>query len=158
VAYPVLICVLLLLLQTVINNELDKPKYRCGCKCIPVNGTGTCQNVCGPQYSTLDQVSTCPIASPPKWPALMQVPRPEYRAAHDTYLPFADLPDSSCQLSGSCPATVLFTGSNQTLAQSIFSLFSVHLFHFFLYFYFFCPSYNLLQFSALILISLLLVG
>ncbi|KAF3322079.1 ABC transporter A family member 7 [Carex littledalei] len=118
VAYPVLICVLLISLQTLINNEIDKPKYQCGCKCIPVNGTGKCQNVCGPQYSTLDQVGSCAIENPPEWPALMQVPRPEFSAVRDVYLPFADLPDSSCQLSGSCPATVLFTGQNQTFAQT----------------------------------------
>jgi hypothetical protein len=119
VAYPFIICVLLILIQILINNEIDKPKYQCGCTCIPVNGTGTCQKVCGPQYSTLDQVGSCAVASPSKWPAMMQVPRPEYRAARNVYLPFADLPDSSCQLSGSCPATVLFTGQNQTLAQTL---------------------------------------
>ncbi|KAF3320383.1 ABC transporter A family member 7-like protein [Carex littledalei] len=119
VAYPVLICVLLIIMQSLINKEINKPKYQCGCKCIPVNGNGTCQNVCGRQYSTLDQVSSCPIANPPEWPALMQVSSPQFRAARDVYLPFADLPDSSCRLSGSCPATVLFTGQNQTLAQTL---------------------------------------
>ncbi|KAJ4769649.1 Abc transporter a family member 7 [Rhynchospora pubera] len=119
VAYPVLICLLLIIMQSVINSELDKPKYRCGCSCVPLNGTGTCQTVCGPQYSTLDQVASCPITSPPEWPALMQVPRPQYRAARDANLQFPDLPDSSCQLSGSCPATLLFTGHNQTLSQTL---------------------------------------
>ncbi|XP_078149465.1 ABC transporter A family member 7-like [Carex rostrata] len=119
VAYPVLICVLLIILQTLINNEIDKPKYKCGCKCIPVNGTGKCQNVCGPQYSTFDQVGSCAVENPTKWPALMQVPRPEFRAVRDVYLPFLDLPDSSCRLSGSCPATVLFTGQNQTFVQTL---------------------------------------
>ncbi|KAF3320351.1 ABC transporter A family member 7-like protein [Carex littledalei] len=119
VAYPFIVCVLLLIMKTLINNEFDNPKYQCGCMCIPVNGTGTCQKVCGPQYSTLDQVANCPIANPPEWPALMQVPLPEFHAARDVYLPFADLTDSSCRLSDSCPATVLFTGQNQTLAQTL---------------------------------------
>ncbi|XP_078149970.1 ABC transporter A family member 7-like isoform X3 [Carex rostrata] len=119
VAYPFIVCVLLLIMKTLINNEFDNPMYQCGCTCIPVNGTGTCQKVCGPQYSTLDQVAKCPIANPPEWPALMQVPLSEFRVARDAYLPFADLPDSSCRLSGSCPATVLFTGQNQTLAQTL---------------------------------------
>lgn len=120
VVYPILICVLLIILQAVINNELEKPMYQCGCTCIPVKGTGTCQKVCGSQYSTLTQVGSCAIPNPPEGPALMQVPLPEFRAVRNVYLPFADLPGSSCRFSGSCPATVLFTGQNQTLARSTY--------------------------------------
>ncbi|XP_072982182.1 ABC transporter A family member 7-like [Typha latifolia] len=112
IAFPVLLCVLLVIIQNLINSELDKPKNRCGCACVDTNGDGKCETVCGIEYSTLDQVGTCPIPSPPKWPALMQVPRPEYRAT-------TGLPDAACKDSQSCPATVLITGRNRSLAESL---------------------------------------
>ncbi|XP_072979542.1 ABC transporter A family member 7-like [Typha angustifolia] len=112
IAFPVLLCVLLVIIQNLINSELDKPKNRCGCACVDTNGDGKCETVCGIEYSTLDQVGTCPIPSPPKWPALMQVPRPEYRAT-------TGLPDAACKDSKSCPATVLITGQNRSLAESL---------------------------------------
>uniref|UniRef100_R7W8J3 ABC transporter A family member 8 n=1 Tax=Aegilops tauschii TaxID=37682 RepID=R7W8J3_AEGTA len=98
-------------LQRVINNLLDKPKYKCGCMCVDVNGTGPCQNVCGIQYSTLDQAGSCPIPNPPEWPALLQVPRPEYRAIQDS--------SESCRKSQSCPAAIPFTGANETLSTTV---------------------------------------
>ncbi|KAM3191966.1 hypothetical protein ACQJBY_069292 [Aegilops geniculata] len=108
---PIYLCVLLSVLQRVINNSLDKPKYKCGCMCVDVNGTGPCQNVCGIQYSTLDQADSCPIPNPPEWPALLQVPRPEYRAIQDS--------SESCRKSQSCPAAIPFTGANETLSTTV---------------------------------------
>lgn len=107
---PIYLCVLLSVLQRVINNLLDKPKYKCGCRCVDLNGTGPCQNVCGIQYSTLDQAGSCPIPNPPEWPTLLQVPRPEYRAIEDS--------SESCRQSQSCLATIPFTGANETLSTS----------------------------------------
>ncbi|CAL9128172.1 unnamed protein product [Musa textilis] len=109
VAFPIFICVLIVLIQQVINNELNKAKFQCGCQ----------RGVCGLQYSTLDQVETCPISSPPEWSALIQVPRPQYRAVRTDFSLSADLPDESCRASQSCPAAVLLTGGNRSLAQSI---------------------------------------
>ncbi|VAI77752.1 unnamed protein product [Triticum turgidum subsp. durum] len=108
---PIYLCVLLSVLQRVINNLLDKPKYKCGCMCVDVNGTGPCQNVCGIQYSTLDQAGSCPIPNPPEWPALLQVPRPEYRTIQDS--------SESCRKSQSCPAAIPFTGVNETLSTTV---------------------------------------
>ncbi|KAI4971727.1 hypothetical protein ZWY2020_002641 [Hordeum vulgare] len=108
---PIYLCVLLSVLQRVINNLLDKPKYKCGCMCVDVNGTGPCQNVCGIQYSTLDQAGSCPIPNPSEWPALLQVPGPEYRAIQDS--------SESCRKSQSCPATIPFTGANETLSTTV---------------------------------------
>ncbi|RRT74416.1 hypothetical protein BHE74_00028859 [Ensete ventricosum] len=93
--------------QRVINNELNKDKFQCGCQ----------GGICGLQYSTLDQADTCPISSPPQWSALVQVPRPQYRAVRTDFSPSADLPDESCRASQSCPAAVLLTGGNRSLAQ-----------------------------------------
>lgn len=118
ISFPLLLCILLVVLQMVINNELNKAKYRCGC--TQVNGT----TVCGIQYSTSDQAASCPIPSPPKWPALIQVPAPQYRASRTDFIPFLDLPSESCKQTGSCPVTTLVTGNNHTfglsLAQNLF--------------------------------------
>ncbi|XP_077245813.1 ABC transporter A family member 7-like [Tasmannia lanceolata] len=119
IAYPILLCLLIVVIQNVVNNELDKPKNNCGCTCIDTNGDGSCETVCGIQYSTLDQVATCPIPSPPEWPAFFQVPRPEYRAVRTDFIPYTDLPDESCKRTGSCPATILLTGGNRSLAESL---------------------------------------
>ncbi|KAF5957628.1 hypothetical protein HYC85_004853 [Camellia sinensis] len=75
ILFPFLLCVLLVLVQSLINTELDKPKNKCGCACS--NGKDICESnerVCGIQYSTLSQVATCPIPSPPEWPPLFQIP------------------------------------------------------------------------------------
>ncbi|XP_010931477.1 ABC transporter A family member 7 isoform X1 [Elaeis guineensis] len=119
IGFPVFICVVLVILQNVLNDQLGKAKYRCGCVCIDTNGDGNCETVCGLQYSTPDQVNSCPIPSPPKWPALLQVPRLASRAVRSGFVSSTDLPDASCKDSKSCPATVLFTGRNQTLAESL---------------------------------------
>ncbi|XP_078158753.1 ABC transporter A family member 8-like [Carex rostrata] len=119
VAYPILICLLLASIQSIFDKSFDGPDFKCGCECVPVKGSSTCKEMCGPQYSSLTQFINCLIANPPKWPALMQVPLPQYRAARDVSFPSADLPNSSCRLSGTCPVTVLFTGQNQTLAETL---------------------------------------
>ncbi|ERN03835.1 ABC transporter A family member 7 [Amborella trichopoda] len=119
IAFPIYLCIIILTIQVLINNELDKPKNKCGCQCIDANGDGTCENVCGIQYSSLDQVGTCPIPSPPTWPALLQVPGPKYRASRTDSNSLADLPDSSCKETGNCPVTILYTGGNKTLATSL---------------------------------------
>lgn len=120
ILFPFLLCLLLVLIQSLVDNELDKPKFRCGCACIDTNGDGRCEEVCGVQFSTLDQASSCPIENPPEWPPLLQMPAPEFRAVRNNFNPFNDLPDESCRQTGTCPATVLFTGTNRTLGESMF--------------------------------------
>ncbi|XP_062190893.1 ABC transporter A family member 7-like isoform X2 [Phragmites australis] len=121
--FPVLLCVLLVVLQGVIDRELSKPKYRCGCSCVdpgPGAAEGACRRTeCGVQHSTLDQVGSCPIPRPTKWPALVQVPRPESRAVRTASQPLDGLPNPTCRDTGSCPASVLVTGNNRTLAESL---------------------------------------
>ncbi|CAL5374698.1 unnamed protein product [Camellia sinensis] len=118
ILFPFLLCVLLVLVQSLINTELDKPKNKCGCACS--NGKDICESnerVCGIQYSTLSQVATCPIPSPPEWPPLFQIPGPKYRAAKTDFSSFTDLPAESCKNTGTCPATILYTGNNQSFGQ-----------------------------------------
>ncbi|KAF8052341.1 hypothetical protein N665_1570s0002 [Sinapis alba] len=119
---PFLLCVILLAFQilfdTLINNAEEN---RCGCECIVTNQNGNCLNkTCGIEFSTSDQAFFCPISSPPRWPPLLQVPRPESRAVSTTFLPDIGLPDESCRRTGTCPVTILFTGNNHSLGASLF--------------------------------------
>ncbi|XP_078428108.1 ABC transporter A family member 7-like [Wolffia australiana] len=122
VLFPVGICLLLVVIQKLIDSQFNKPENQCGCRCIPT-GNGSCNKVCGAQYSTIDQVFRCEIPSPPKWPALLQVPSQEFRAVRTDGFPFTDYPDESCRRTQSCPATVLFTGGNRSLSQDVASKF-----------------------------------
>ncbi|OIT04890.1 PREDICTED: ABC transporter A family member 7-like [Nicotiana attenuata] len=116
---PIVLCLLLVLIQNLVNKELDKPSNRCGCKCVDTNGDGKCEEVCGIEYSDLDQVGSCPIPSPPEWPPLLQIPASKYRAVQTDSISYRDLPDDSCKISGSCPATILLTGTNKTFGESM---------------------------------------
>ncbi|KAM5570708.1 ABC transporter A family member 7-like [Rosa sericea] len=117
VSVPILLCIMLLLIQILVNHELDKPENRCGCACVDTNGDGECEKVCGLEYSTVDQGFTCPIPHPPEWPPLLQVPNPDFRAVISDVVPYKDLPSESCKRTGSCPVTVLFTGSNHSMGE-----------------------------------------
>lgn len=119
ISYPFVLCLLLVIIQVIVNHQLDKPKFRCGCTCIDTNRNGSCEKKCGIDYSTLEQVATCPIPSPPEWPAFLQVPKPEYRATRTPFISYTDLPDESCRRTSLCPVTFLFTGGNQSLAESM---------------------------------------
>ncbi|CAN4100427.1 unnamed protein product [Withania somnifera] len=61
------------------------------------------------------QVARFPVEFPP----LLQMPSPQFRAVMTDSLPFNGLPDASCRLTASCPATVLITGDNRTLGESV---------------------------------------
>ncbi|XP_050150436.1 ABC transporter A family member 7-like isoform X2 [Malus sylvestris] len=117
VSFPILLCLMLVLVQKLVNNELDKAENRCGCSCIDTNGDGKCEEVCGLEYSSLTQGASCPIPDPPQWPPLLQVPAPKYRAVISDVIPYTDLPNESCKRTGTCPVTVLFTGKNQSLGE-----------------------------------------
>lgn len=119
ISIPIFLCIMLLLLQILVNLELDKPKNRCGCVCIDTNGDGTCEKVCGLEYSTLDQAATCPIPHPPEWFPLLQMPGPDFRAVISDVVPYRDLPSESCRRTGSCPVAILFTGNNHSLGEGI---------------------------------------
>ncbi|CAI9112239.1 OLC1v1012658C1 [Oldenlandia corymbosa var. corymbosa] len=119
VIFPFLLCLVLNLIQVLVNRELDKPSFRCGCTCVDTDGDGKCEEKCGIEYSSMDQAPFCPIPSPPEWPPLLQIPAPQYRAVQADFIPFEDLPSDSCKKTNSCPVTILLTGSNLTLGQSL---------------------------------------
>ncbi|XP_072976884.1 ABC transporter A family member 7-like isoform X2 [Typha angustifolia] len=116
---PAFFCLLIISIQSVINSQLDNPRYHCGCKCIPIEGNGTCHNVCGLEFSTPRQAIACPITRPQAWPLLMQVPKAQNRAVRTDAHTFPGLPDSSCLKNLSCPITSLFTGQNKVIAKSL---------------------------------------
>ena len=118
VSYPFFLCLLLVAIQLTANYELDRPEFKCGCTCIDTNQDGQCERVCGLEYSTVYQGAWCAIPSPSEWPPFLQMPAPEYRAVASDVMPFSDLPNQSCKMTGSCAATLLFTGNNQTLGES----------------------------------------
>nr|BAO45863.1 ATP-binding cassette transporter subfamily A member [Acacia mangium] len=120
ILFPFLICVLLVVLQRVIDNELDKPKNKCGCICTKRDGDKCLEESCGIQYSDVDQVATCAIPNPPEWPPFIQVPSPKYRAVQTDIIPFSDLPNDSCRRTGLCPVTFLYTGNNQSFGETLF--------------------------------------
>ncbi|KAL6644337.1 hypothetical protein ACP70R_015945 [Stipagrostis hirtigluma subsp. patula] len=102
-AFPVLMCALLVAIQSMVDGELGRPPFRCGC-------AGT---ECGIQYSTKIQAPSCAVRAPPRWPALVQVPDAEARAR-------TPLHPRGCNASEpACAATVLFTGLNRQLAQGL---------------------------------------
>ncbi|XP_016465224.1 ABC transporter A family member 7-like isoform X2 [Nicotiana tabacum] len=119
ISVPIILCLLLVLIQNLVNKNLDTPSNRCGCKCVDKNGDGKCEEVCGIEYSDLGQASNCPIPSPSEWPPLLQIPALKYRAVQTDFISYGGLPDDSCKMLGSCPATILLTGSNQTFGESM---------------------------------------
>lgn len=116
VSFPILLCAILVIIQKLVDSQLDKPENKCGCRCIDTNGNGRCDQVCGVKYSTKDQIYACAIPEPPEWPPLLQVPRPEFRAAKE------NSPKESCRKTQTCPVTVLFTGKNRAFATGIWSI------------------------------------
>ncbi|CAA7031234.1 unnamed protein product [Microthlaspi erraticum] len=100
---PFYLCVLLVGIQVLFDTQVNNAdKNRCGC----INKN------CGIEYSTADQAFFCAIPSPPRWPPLLQVPPLESRALSDPR-------DDSCRRTGSCPVTMLFTGKNLSLGESL---------------------------------------
>lgn len=120
VAFPVVLCLLILALQIVfdklVNNNSDN---KCGCICIRRNGDKCVEERCGIEYSNSDQAVFCPIPNPPEWPPLLQIPAPEFRAVRNDFMTFTDLPNESCRINGSCPVIFLLTGNNHSFGESM---------------------------------------
>ncbi|KAG2399028.1 ABC transporter A family member 7 [Vigna angularis] len=119
IMFPFLLCLLLVLLQRLVDSQLDKAENKCGCECVRREGDTCVEEECGIEHSDLDQVTTCAIPNPPEWSPLLQVPAPQYRAVRTDNFPFNDYPNASCRRNGSCPVTMLFTGTNQSFGEII---------------------------------------
>ncbi|KAK1265230.1 ABC transporter A family member 8 [Acorus gramineus] len=119
VLFPAFLCLLIISIQHIVNSELDNSKYQCGCKCVSPNGTNDCHNICGFEFSTSKQAPACQIRRPREWPALLQVPGPQYRAVKTRKHHFQNLPDSDCLKTLSCPLTTLYTAENKSTAEGL---------------------------------------
>ncbi|XP_027330167.1 ABC transporter A family member 7-like [Abrus precatorius] len=123
ILFPLLLCVLLVIIQRLIDAQLDTSEFKCGCVCANDRTKGAqcddSEKVCGVQYSDSTQAATCPIPNPPEWPPLLQLPAPLNRALRTAFIPFSDLPDASCRKTGLCPLTMLFTADNHSFAESV---------------------------------------
>ncbi|KAJ1401641.1 P-loop containing nucleoside triphosphate hydrolase [Sesbania bispinosa] len=117
ILFPFALCLLLVLIQKLVDIQLDKASNKCGCVCAKKQGDQCLEEVCGIQYSDFDQVGTCPLPNPLEWPPFLQLPAPQYRAVRTDFLPFSDFPNPSCRTNGSCPVTMLFTGTNNSFGQ-----------------------------------------
>lgn len=66
---PFMICVILYVLQEVINNQLDNRSFRCGCKClsccdwVPVRGQGGAVEYIQQCYNATDEQPCSPYAT-----------------------------------------------------------------------------------------------
>ncbi|KAK2664002.1 hypothetical protein Ddye_002576 [Dipteronia dyeriana] len=120
ILFPVILCILFVILQNIIDTAMDSDINTCGCTCIKKANNGDCEEEkCGFEYSTLSQASSCPIPKPPSWAPLLQIPYAEFRSAKTDSNTFPDLPDASCRSEGTCPVTVLFTGTNESLGNAL---------------------------------------
>ncbi|KAH8974880.1 hypothetical protein BDL97_01G124900 [Sphagnum fallax] len=120
ISFPIIICLLLFILQLSINKVFNGSDFQCGCQCVPQPGSSTCVKTCGLQYSDSNQIQLCGVSDPIEWPAVLQIPAPEYRAVMQTDYP--DLPNPSCRASGTCETTFLYTGQNRSIADRMVSL------------------------------------
>ncbi|GER49989.1 ABC transporter A family member [Striga asiatica] len=120
ILFPFILCLLLVLIQQLVNNELDSPSNRCGCTCVDT-GNGQCERRCGVEYSDLDQIGSCPIPHPPQWPPLLQLPALQYRAVRTDVMPYGDLPDESCRRTG-VAANLFSTPLNINTSDVLYSL------------------------------------
>lgn len=105
VQVPIYFCVLLAIIQAIVNSALDSYDNKCGCQClrccnnrndtdicfdatpeqpcIPGN-FDSCKNVnkanCGFEFSDGSQAGFCANPAPSTWPSILQVPLGPYRA------------------------------------------------------------------------------
>ncbi|KAL1210262.1 ABC transporter A family member 6 [Cardamine amara subsp. amara] len=106
IVIPLYLCVVLVCIQALfdalVNNSTDN---QCGCRCIDEkNGDEKCEiKSCGLQYSSQNQAVFCAFPNPPALLPLLHIPRR----------------DSCRSRSGSCPVTILVTGTNQSLGATL---------------------------------------
>ncbi|CAJ1944057.1 unnamed protein product [Sphenostylis stenocarpa] len=123
ILFPVGLCLLLFVLQLIVDAQFDQSSFKCGCVCADrrtkLSQCPESEKRCGVQYSNSLQAALCPISKPTEWPPFLQLPAPSNRAVRNGFLPFYDLPDASCRRTNSCPLSLLFTAENHSFALSV---------------------------------------
>ncbi|KAL6888886.1 hypothetical protein ACP4OV_009912 [Aristida adscensionis] len=115
ILFPLLLCSVIGGMQIAFrraSSQAQEPptQFDCGCTNVTVNES---------MPGGMSCPGGCPLPRAPKWPPALHIPAPAYRAIKDGLFPFTDLPDASCRAAGSCAATFLVTGSNQSFVQGV---------------------------------------
>jgi hypothetical protein len=117
---PAILFILVAILQhfvTKLTTKIDSAS-ECPCDDKGVAINVSFHEICSTGLPNI-QPYLCRVRSPQKWPPLLQVPKPEFRAVRSPSpsLPFNDLP-TSC-VKKSCPTTFLVTAANRSFSQGI---------------------------------------
>ncbi|KAE9601963.1 putative ABC transporter A, ABCA [Lupinus albus] len=113
ILFPVLLCVILVVLQRIVDRVQSKDDGN-----ICVKNSSKKEGDAN-WYATGDisKVPVCAVPNPPQWPPFLQLPNPLFSAVQTNILPFSDLPNHKCRARVECPLTMLFTASNFSFAQ-----------------------------------------
>ncbi|XP_021733807.1 ABC transporter A family member 10-like [Chenopodium quinoa] len=71
------------------------------------------------EKESLTEKPNPPVPNPPDRLPVLQIPSQYSMAVRSKLLPFQDLPEPSCRNDSSCPATFLYTASNQSFAKGV---------------------------------------
>jgi ABC-type multidrug transport system ATPase subunit len=119
VLFPVTLVVILVVIQAVVNGVFGG-KFKCGCECVPNPNGGPCEDKCGLEYSDDNEAPFCGVPNPAPWPALLQIPKPQYMAVQSPQEPDLTQP-ASCRATGTCATSIPYTGTNKSTADSMAS-------------------------------------
>ncbi|KAJ4809127.1 ABC transporter A family protein [Rhynchospora pubera] len=117
---PALLFIMIIILQGFIDKlttAIDKAT-ECPCDDRGMAINATFRETCATGIPNINPIM-CRVRSPQKWPPLVQVPKPEFRAARSTDMPFNDLPDLCTKDNYSCPTAFLITATNRSFAQGL---------------------------------------
>lgn len=104
VLFPVILVVLLVVIQAVVNRAYGST-FKCGCKCVPDPNGGPCIKTCGLEYSDDNEAPYCGVPNPAEWPAVLQIPGPQYMAIQG--------PEGSPRVNA-----IPYTGTNKSVSDS----------------------------------------
>ncbi|XP_020582487.1 ABC transporter A family member 8-like [Phalaenopsis equestris] len=124
---PLLLCLMLFGIQKLASLIIIDPEIHCDCgDCMDDPNQESCEDKCSSALDMLQGNSVyCPEAHPAQLPVLFQIPMPQFRAtksrssSSSSSIYNSGLPPHSCLKNKSCPVTILITGQNRSLAQSI---------------------------------------
>ncbi|CAH2043965.1 unnamed protein product [Thlaspi arvense] len=100
VLVPLFLCLILLAIQLLFDSLMNSVSDKCG-------------------TNNDFQSTDCPIPNPPLLPPMLAIPQPKSRAVKANFFPYNDLPLESCRKTGTCPVTILFTGSNHSFGKAL---------------------------------------
>lgn len=115
VMFPITLVVILVIIQAVVNGVFGS-LFKCGCQCVPNPNGGPCIERCGLEFSDDNEAPWCGVPNPASWPALLQIPGPQYMAVQSAQAPDLAQP-ATCRATGTCATAIPYTGTNKTTAD-----------------------------------------